>query len=224
MPTYLYGLILARNAPRAPGDGRGIADAAVRVLRCGGSLAGLVSDLAAAPGRASFDSIRAHDAALQQTVDAGVTVAAMRFGHSFTSDADACGHVSEYGGRVSALLERFDGCVEMRLLVPATGLRGSRFETPDAQAATREGPGQAYLRQLRDERDVAHRWSLRAALGDVVRAERVSPIRDQGAAFAHLVVRRDIAAYREAVRRVRELADATIVGPLALYSFSEPTA
>jgi len=205
-----------------PAGVRGIDGTAVRVLVCD-DLGALVSTRDRATVEPTIDAVRAHDAAVQAAVDAGVTVAASRFRQSFADDAEACQHVMTHGARIAAMLEERDGCVEMRVLVQDS----QRFPSVSAEPAgdvPRGGPGLAYLQQLRDKGESMRRLSVRNALGPDagVRAERITPIRDDAAAFAHLVHRDDLAAYRAAFSRVPALADATVVGPLALYTFAEP--
>lgn len=221
MPTYLYGLLLARNAARVPADIAGIQGAPVRVLACN-ALGALVSTMDRPPGRATLDDVRAHDAVLQSAVDAGSTAAAVRFGQSFAGDDETCRHVVERAKRLVSVLGDFDGCVEIRLLLANAGEPESAKLPPMAQVGS--GPGRAYLEQLRDSRGHLQRLALRSALGPVVRAERVEELpRSQGVVFSHLVRRDELPAYRAAVAAIPALAEAKMVGPLALYSFAEPT-
>ena len=191
----------------------------MRVLSCG-SVGALVSTMDAGPPRATLDHVQAHDAALQAVVDRGVTAAAVRFGQSFASDDEACRHVAERGERVARLLDEYDGAVEVRLLL--ANAQGA--EEPAPLAPQKDlGPGQAYLEQLRSHDHRLRQLGLRGALGPVVRAERVEELpKSRGVVFAHLVPRDQLAAYREAVAALPALADAKMVGPLALYSFGEP--
>lgn len=221
MVTYLYGFLLSDNAARLPRDARGVAAAPVRAITCDG-LAALVSTIERPPERATLDDVRAHDAALQSAVNAGVTVAAARFRQTFGDDEELGRHVREHGARVERLLREFDGCVEMRIL-----LRDADVLEPERGGAAAveiyDGPGHEYLARLREQHARANALSLVSALGPVVRAERVSLLpRDAGAVFAHLVNRGDIEQYRAAVAAFPALEQAAVVGPLALYSFAEP--
>jgi hypothetical protein len=222
--TYLYGLV-AGSAAKIPHDIVGIQDAPVRVVRCG-DLGALVSTLERIPrARASLDNVRAHDAVLQSVVDRGATAAAVRFGQSFADDDDLCRYVNERGERVAHLLRDYDGCVEIRVLLAQDASAETPAQTP---AGAETGPGRAYLENLRAAgggRAGEHlqRMALRSALGPVVRAERVEELpKSRGVVFAHLVRRDDLPAYREALAALPALADAKLVGPLALYSFAEP--
>jgi len=173
-----------------------------------------------APGSATLEDVRAHDAVLQSVVDAGATAVAVRFGQSFDNDAHTCAHVDERGERALAVLREYEGCIEMRLLLAEEVQAAEPTAMSQSEAV---GPGRAYLEHARAERDRIEGLALRGALGPVVRAERVQVLpRGRGVAFAHLVRREDIDSYHEAVAALPALADAVVVGPLALYSFAEP--
>lgn len=221
MPIYLYGLILSANASRVPEGIRGIDGAGVRVLAAAGStLTGIASDLARALHRGNLVDVRAHDDVLRAVVDAGITVVASRFGQTFDDDDALRTAVTDAADRVVGALEAFDGAVEMRVLVAAepAAVPPAR-ELPDDVSRT---PGRAYLEQLRARLEPPA-LSLRPALGAVVRAERIEHLAGgRGVAFAHLVARDDIHAYREAVAALPALSNATLVGPLPLYSFTGP--
>ena len=216
MPTLLYGLTLAaEGAPEAAA----VRDAAARVLDCG-ALRAIVATVAAKPA-ATLDAVRAHDAVLRRAVDAGATVAAVRFGQLFDDDDACCGEVVARAGRVRALLSEHEGCVEMRILLPVPG-----EEAPRSEGDLPPGPGRAYLESLRPPAAPLH-LALKPALGALVRQERVEGFvsrkgRTRGVAFAHLVPRAQLDAYREAIRGLPALAEARVVGPLPLYSFAEP--
>lgn len=217
MATLLYGLTLAGEP--APAAAAGIGGAPVRELPCG-PLRALVSTIAAKPP-ASIDAVREHDAVLRQFVDAGATVAAVRFGQSFADDAACIAEVAERSPRLETLLRTHRGCIEMRVLLPA------ETESTGQTAAGSAGPGRAYLEALRARGQVAPQLALAPMLGPAVRAERVEGFASRkgavrGVAFAHLVHRDDVSAYREAIRAVPSLAEARVVGPLPLYSFAEP--
>jgi hypothetical protein len=198
----------------------------VRVLDCGG-IDALVSTLARAPVKSSLDDIRAHDHALQSAVHHGATAAATRFGQTFADDEETRRTVKQGSARIVRLLEEYDGCVEMRLLLPAFGAMdwGRVVEAPTAAATgapAKAGPGREYLEGLR--REQPPRVGLMSALGPVVRDERVMELpQGRGAAFAHLIRRQDERKYREAISALPALSEAKVVGPLAFYSFAEPS-
>lgn len=228
MPSYLYGLILARNASRVPTDAVGIQGSAVRVLNCG-ELGAIVGSIERLPARATLEDVRAHDRVLQAIVDNGLTAAAVRFGQSFANDDDVRRHVIERAEQLSRVLEEYDGCVEMRLLLthppkPSVAPVPSTQETLDAgRWSATIGPGRAYLEEVKSAGERTERLALRGALGPVVRAERVEELpKSRGVAFSHLIRRSEEAGYREAVAALPALGDARVVGPLALYSFAEP--
>lgn len=217
MPTLLYGLTLAgEGAPESP---VGVGAARVRELPAGG-LRAIVSTVSGKPSP-SVETIREHDRVLRDYVRAGATVAAVRFGQVFADDAACAAEIPARASRIDALLREHQGCVEMRVLLPAAD------DARPVAPAEPVGPGRAYLESLRARGAVSPGLALAPAVGPAIRAERVegftSPSGDaRGVAFAHLVHRDDLPAYREALRSLPALAEARVVGPLPLYSFAEP--
>ena len=216
MGTYLYGFVLARNAARLP-PAAGLGGGTVRSVRCG-ALSALVSSVEKTPARATLEDVRTHDAVLQAAVDAGTTAVAVRFGQTFSGDDELCRDTEEREARLARVLEEYDGCVEMRLLIPSVD------EEPTPEVERQIGPGRAYLESLRESRERTDHLALRGAIGPSVRAEVVERLpRVHGVVFAHLVLRDQLEEYRGAISSLPALADAKVVGPLALYSFAEPT-
>ena len=214
MRTYLYGLILRRNAHLVPPQIAGIRGAPVSVLACD-SLSALVSEVDA-PRSSDVDALRAHDHAMQTVVRHGTTAAAVRFGQTFSDEADLRRHLTGRIPELAATLEELDGCVEMRLLMT--------IPREDPAEGASHSPGRAYLESLRGSNRVFG-LSLRAALGPTVRAERVEELPGgSGVAFAHLIRREEEQEYRASVSAQPALAEATVVGPLALYAFAEGAA
>jgi len=226
--SYLYGLILDRNAHLIPAHIPGIEGSLLRVLECG-ELAALVSSVDRVPtGRPSLEHVRAHDHALQAAVHHGATTVAVRFGQSFAADDEVRADVRDRGAELSKVLVGRDGCVEMRVLV-ALPSESPSAEGREQPSIADDSPGTAYLtglkRESRASRDIASRWALRAAIGPVVIAERVEALPGaRGAVFSHLIKRSDESSYREAIGLQPSLSEAKVVGPLALYSFAEPDA
>lgn len=217
MPTLLYGLTLAGED--SPDAATGVGQAPVRELVSGG-LRAIVSTVPAKPSP-TVETIRDHDRVLREYVRAGATVAAVRFGQVFADDAACVAEFPERVSRIETLLREHRGCVEMRVLLPAE--EQARPAAPSAPV----GPGRAYLESLRAKGTVSPGLALAPAVGPSIRAERIegfaSPSGDaRGVAFAHLVHRDALPAYREALRSLPALAAARVVGPLPLYSFAEP--
>jgi hypothetical protein len=209
--TYLYGLILSRNAHLVPPHITGIRGARVAVLPCEG-LCALVSAVESASSN-DLDALRAHDHAMQSVVHHGATASAVRFGQTFADDVELRRHLASRCADLTATLEELDGCVEMRLLMTLPE------ELPAEK--TDLSPGRAYLESLRGSNRVSG-LAIRAAIGPMVRAERVEELRGgAGVAFAHLIRRADEQQYRDAVASQPAFAQATVVGPLALYAFAE---
>jgi hypothetical protein len=216
---YLYGLVLGSSTHLVPAHITGLGASSVRVVPCD-ALAALVSTLDRRPERANLDDIRAHDRALQSIVHHGCTAAAVRFGQIFGSDDEMRRHLGERGERLARLLEEHDGCVEMRLLLADV----PELDEPTAPLEQATGPGRAYLERLKGaSQQRLENLGLYAALGPVVRAERVEGLGNRGVVFSHLIRRSDEGDYRTAVAALPALATAVVVGPLALYSFAEPS-
>ena len=210
MRTYLYGLILGRNAHLVPPHIMGINGARLEVIPCE-ALAALVSAVEP-PSSHDLNALRAHDHAIQAVVHHGATATAVRFGQTFPSASDLQRHVADRAGELAGALEELDGCVEMRLLM--------HLEEPPATDTSELPPGRAYLESLRASNRVSG-LSLRGALGPVVQREQVEELpRGSGVAFAHLIRRSDEQGYRDAIASQPSLAKATVVGPLALYTFA----
>ena len=226
MASYLYGLILARNAERVPPGVAGLGGSTLRVAPCG-PLGALVSTVPTVPARPGLDAIRAHDTALRQVVGAGVTAAASRFGQQFPEDAEVCAELGTVAARLTALLDEYDGCVEMRVLLaeaPPDAREGDSGATPGNSARGEDvGPGRAYLESIRAATSTPLKGiALQPALGPVVMREHVEPLGQSGVAFSHLVRRDDEGDYRAAIRALPALAEARVIGPLPLYVFSRP--
>jgi hypothetical protein len=227
VPIYLYGLILGRNAHLVPAHITGVDATVLRVTACeDGGLGAIVSTLQRTPRRDSLDDVRAHDHALQSVVNHGATAAAVRFGQTFPSEDDLRRHVAEQGPRVGRLLDDYDGYVEMRVLM-AQSAPESRPRSSNEEPVPGAGPGRAYLERLRSSsaNDRLRGLGVAGVIGPVVREERVDELpAARGLVFSHLIRRADEASYRSSLATNRNLAEATVVGPLALYSFTGPPA
>ena len=211
MRIYLYGLILARNARLVPSNVTGVRGASVELVACD-DLAALVSRVESASSH-DLEAVRAHDRAIKAVVQRGATATAVRFGQTFEDEAELRKHLGDQAKQLAETLESLDGCVEMRLLM--------HLEPEPAKRESATSPGTAYLESLRGSTRVAG-LALRGAIGPVVLGERVEELpRAQGVAFAHHIRREDEAQYRDRIATQPSLADATVVGPLALHAFAQ---
>lgn len=217
MPTYLYGLILGRNASRAPANAIGIDRAPVRIARCG-DLAAIVSTLDAVPSRQNLDAIASHDRALSLVVRQGITAAATRFGQAFADDRALCAELAAFAARLTDMLDRYDGYGEMRVIMRDVLAPTGSLSAP---SASRSSPGHAYLESVRDRIRPRPPVDFRALLGDLVLDERVER-RNDVHTISHLVRFEDEAAYRAALAADSALREAKVVGPHALHDFAEP--
>lgn len=218
MPTYLHGLILSRNAGRVPAGLRGIADAPLRAVVCDG-LAAIVSAVAASPSVRDRDAIVRHDTALGRVVRHAITAVASRFGQTF-SDEDALRAelaASRNRASITATLERWDGCGEMRIVMrdPVAP------PVPARASAAQASPGRAYLESVREKLRPRLPFDLRALLGALVLDERVERFGD-AQTVSHLVRFEDETPYRALLSAQSALQEARVTGPHALYAFAEP--
>jgi hypothetical protein len=219
MVSYLYGLILSRNAERVPAHLRGIDDAPLRVVVCD-ALAAIVSTMDAAPSRENRGAVVGHDVGLGHVVRQGITAVPSRFGQTFADDASLCAELSATPNRdaLIATLERHDGRGEMRIMMrgvidPPAAARGSI--EPSAS------PGRAYLESVRETLKPRPPVDFRGLVGGLVLDERVER-RGDVQTISHLVRFEDETRYRSELYSQAALEGATIMGPHALYSFAEP--
>lgn len=219
MPSYLYGLILSRNAGRIPSAVRGVDDAPLRVVACD-ALAAIVSTMDAAPARENRDAVVRHDAGLRGVVRHAVTALASRFGQTFADDARLCAGLAAAPNHASlvAMLERFDGLCEMRIIMRDVGdpSAPARASVPPPEAS----PGRAYLERLREQLKPRPPLDFRAVAVDLIREERVER-RGDVQTIAHLVRFEDEGKYRAGLSSHPAMEGATITGPHALYTFAE---
>lgn len=219
MATYLYGLILSRNADSVPANVVDADGRAVRVARCDG-LSAVVADVDKAAARDDVRAIAAHDNVLSQVVRHAVTVAASRFGQTFARDDALCAELaaSPHRDRLIAMLERYDGYGEMRVIMhtgaePPGPIRASSTPQP--------APGRVYLESVRDRLKARPPVDFRALLGGLVLEERIER-RVDIQTISHLVRFGDEAKYRAELYAHPALTGVRIVGPHALYTFAQP--
>ena len=219
MPTYLYGLIRSVDADRVPRVA-GLHGGAVRTVRCD-AVAGIASTVDADTVVPTADVIRAHDDVLRAVAEAGVTALPVRFAQTFPADESPCEYLRDRP-QLARTLDAYAGCVEMHVVMPTAAgnlewARASRGNVP----AELQGPGLAYLESIRAAQTGRADFALKPMLGPVVQAEHPSLLSGgRGVSFAHLIRREDIPAYREAVASFPALAEASVIGPLPLYSFT----
>ena len=222
MPTYLYGLILTRNAERVPTDVVGIDQAPVRVVVCD-TLAALVSTIDALPARQNLEALAAHDRATWMVARAAVTAAASRFGQAFSDDRTLCRELATFTARLVDTLTRYDGYGEMRIVMTAPAPPAPPDTTGGARparVASHDAPGRAYLESIRETMPRPP-VDFRGLLGDVVAEERVER-RGGLQTISHLVRFENQQRYRTALDVHPALSGAALTGPHALYSFAEP--
>ena len=234
MTTHLYCLLPKEVRATVPPGLSGLAGAAVRELPVDGLVA-WVSDVERGI-TVSYDGVRAHDAVVEAALETGTTPVPARFGQRFVSD-DACrAAIASKAESVGSVLADLQGFVEMTLIVtPSTRrmLRELQPVIPEIFEPETRGPGRKYLDSLRrreaatgavqeaidelavDLSESTRNWVRRTVVHDTVTP---LPLRT----ISHLIARRDIGQYKEAVvgvphgREFRYL----LIGPRAPYSFS----
>ena len=219
MATYLYGLIRDADAARVPGVA-GLQGGPVRTIRCG-AIAGIASTVEADRVTPSAELIRAHDGVLRAVAEAGITALPIRFAQTFSSDDAPCEYLRDRP-QLARTLETYSGCVEMHVVMSTAAGQLDWARAPSATASPEtRGPGAEYLESVRAAQARRADFTLKPMLGPVVRAENPTLLAEgRGVSFAHLIQREDIEAYREAVASFPALAEAQVVGPLPLYSFT----
>lgn len=231
MTIYLYCILRATREP--PADLLGIDSSPVRAVDLGG-LAAWVSDLDETSIVASPARARGHDRVVRAALEDETPLPA-RFGQVLPNEADFRAALSERRGALEAALERVEGAMEMtvRMLVPVA----PGAESAEKANVGRRGPksGRGYLEQVaavqREERNVLAkarivRDRVSSAVGRLVRAESFAGAASGSslATLSHLVPRKNIDAYRNALLALRDEDPSLAImvsGPWAPYSFTE---
>jgi hypothetical protein len=231
LAIYLYCVLRATREP--PPDLLGIDGSPVRAVDLGG-LGAWVSDIDATPIVASPARARSHDRVVRAALERETPLPA-RFGQVVPSEADLQATLSERRGALEAALERVDGAIEMtvRMLVPQeAGSEPGEKARPEMRGFK---SGRGYLEQVaalqREERNVLAKGRIvrdrvSSAVGGLVRAESFAGATSGSslATLSHLVPRRNIDAYRNALLALRDEDPALAImvsGPWAPYSFTE---
>ncbi|HUH12811.1 MAG TPA: GvpL/GvpF family gas vesicle protein [Longimicrobiales bacterium] len=221
---YLYAVLPAATPPPAPV--RGLEGEEVR-LAAAGPLSLWCSALAGPPP-ATVERARRHHAVVAAAFAAGDTPLPLRYGQ-WVEDARALERWGqERGAALGERLAQVAGTAEFGIRVA----RGSA--RPPEAARIASTPGKAHMERLAarfaaregGEEGCLALERLRAALGDLVRDERVDPPGERAGllAVAHLVPREAQDEYRARVRDVRERVPDLrflVTGPWPPYSFSE---
>jgi hypothetical protein len=237
MTTHLYCVLPHEEHAAVPPGLSGLAGAAVRALPVDGMVA-WVSDIERGVP-VSVDGVRAHDAVVEAALETGSTPVPARFGQRFDND-DACvAAIVSRAASVESLLDDLQGHVEMTLIVtPTTRRMINDLEPlmPEMVDTGMPGVGRAYLDSLR-KREMAT-GAVRGAIDTLARRlmEAVASIAPRVAihdtstpmplrTISHLVLRRDVAAYRSALAALDGDGQSRfmLIGPRAPYSFSALT-
>jgi hypothetical protein len=202
----LYAVALEPPAEALGPDGE-----ALRVVRRDGfSLL-----VGAAPPAVSAEALRAYDAAVRRIADACAACLPARFGAAAASDEELCAQVDERAAELREALELVRGREQMTLRVHGDA------PGPTQLGPLPAGPGARYLEERRRARRLPELDELRAALQDLVRAERVERHQERGllASVYHLIDRGSASPYLarlNAVEGLRVIAS----GPWPAWSFA----
>ena len=230
MATYLYCLLPAASEP-PPREITGVAGEPVRRVAAE-SVAAWVGTVSAAALERTVDAARRHDAVVRAAMAHGSTPLPARWGQLFDDDGMCASELARRERSLIPLLERVQGCVEMKVHAP---LRPEGSEQPLSPGDPPVGPGRAYLRRIRARLDVEHKVQAEAAaareriseaVAGLARAESfgVETARGRQLVLAHLIARADIARYRTAVESLEGPGAARslrVSGPYPPYSFTE---
>jgi hypothetical protein len=170
-----------------------------------GNLFALVGEVPQAPA-ISADALRAHDAAVRRIAEACEAFLPARFGSVSES-------LAGLEGREAALLDA---------LALVRGREQMTLRVYGSAPAPVRSSGTAYLESLR-EADALHELDpLRAALREIVRAERMEAHRTEGlrASLYHLVDRGTAPSYLRAVESVPLAMKVAPSGPWPAWSFA----
>jgi Gas vesicle synthesis protein GvpL/GvpF len=171
-------------------------------------------------------TLRGHDATVRRLAATVPAVLPFRFG-ALVPDGPAL--VRQLGGvaaLVRAALRLVADREQMTIRIAGRRARGRAAATPQHRGPV-GGPGSRYLRRRAglEAREVPALASLRAALSDLILAERVERAPRAGplrASVHHLIPRGRAPAYRRRVRRAATASGAavTISGPWPPYAFA----
>jgi len=237
MTTHLYCLLPHEVDASVPPGLSGITGAAVRAISVERMVA-WVSDVAREIPFLTLvgGDVQAHDAVVEAALETGSTPVPARFGQRFDDDAACAAAIASRAASVESVLADIQGCVEMTLIVtPSTRRMIRELEPviPEILEPEIHGAGRKYLETLvRREattgavrgaiEELAH--GLGAAVGGLVRRtvvhDTVTPLPLR--TISHLIARRDVAGYKEAVSGVQMSKEFRylVIGPRAPYSFS----
>lgn len=207
-PLYLYAIVGAR--PRRPLGGK------LEIVRAGGFF--VVAQRMQAP-HPDEEALRAHDRVVRAIAERTPALLPFRFG-TVADDVEALSALLEpVAPLVKKSLERVRGCVQFTVRV---------YGEPKKPKPARGGPGTRFMSALLAARRVPEIDDVAAAVAPFVKATRVER-HDRPPLLAsvyHLVPRRHVHAYEEALRRAagaKRRIRISATGPFPPYAFAELT-
>jgi len=237
MTTHLYCLLSHEVDTSVPPGLSGITGAAVRAIPVERMVAWVSDVVREIPILALVDGdVQAHDAVVEAALETGSTPVPARFGQRFDDDDACAAAIASRAASVESVLADIRGCVEMTLIVtPSTRRMIRELEPviPEILEPEVRGAGRKYLETL--ARREAATGAVTGAIDELARVLGVAvdgivrrvavhdavtplPLRT----ISHLIARRDVARYKEAVSSVQTSREFRylVIGPRAPYHFS----
>lgn len=229
--TGLHPYCVVPAGARPDGGVRGLDGAPIGTVEAGG-LWVWVSELEVRP-EAELEALRIHDRVGRAAVAGDRVPLPVRFGAWFGSREELTERIRDRADAYREALERVAGTREFAVRILENGPADSAADSPDPPGEG-ERPGTRYLEMVarrraagrrREERADRALEALRAAVGDVVRDEKVErPAPERGLlAVAHLVRTADSDEYSGSVdgfRRAHPRLRVVATGPWVPYSFA----
>lgn len=211
---YLYACVAgdgpADNLLGAFGEALRLVEAA-QLRFAAGALHGLAS--------ATREHLAAHDDTVRRLAERFSAVLPLRFGQVVPDESALARELSPVQLEVERALALVEGCEQMTLQV--------RFEASphDDEPAPAGGPGARWLRRRAQLHTLPALAPVRAALGELLRAERVRwlPGAKDLARVCHLIPRGGAERYRAALERAAPVvpgATLRVSGPWPTYAFA----
>jgi hypothetical protein len=217
---WLYAVT---GAPAPLDEGDRLDGSPVRVVPLGGLC--LVATEREAPPAVTAEALREHDRIVRCLADLTPALLPARFGQTAPDVATLQAAIAPRAGELARALERVAGCRQMTLRLFAED--GAPVAPAVSPAPDEEGPGARYLRERRQLPDAAVETlrALGAALGPLVRAERIEPAASPRlvATAYHLVPTVAVADYTDVVgaHAPRGGIAVRVSGPWPPYAFAE---
>ena len=172
------------------------------------------------PPPLSVEALRAHEASVRRIADASAACLPVRFGAGAQDDEALRQQLGARAAELAEALQLVRGREQMTLRVNGPG-------APAPLLAASTGAGTRYLEDRRRARKMPELDPLRAALGELIRAERLERHSEPGllASVYHLIDRGASAAYLRVAESFKlEGLRLLVSGPWPAWSFAPEVA